>query len=112
MRRALLASVALALSLSTALALRAAEKPTASKTLAVADDARFAPPKDLDGYFPFTPPATKEAWAKRSEAVRTQTLVSQGLWPLPTQAWQRVELAKTLPWKSPILYCFREISVN
>ena len=86
MRRALLTCLVVALgSTSFVLRLQAAEKPATSKTLAVADDVRFAPPKDLDGYFPFTPPATKEAWAKRSEAVRTQTLVSQGLWPMPTR---------------------------
>jgi dienelactone hydrolase len=48
-------------------------------------DARLQPLKDLDGYFPFTPPATREAWAKRAEQVRQRILVSQGLWPLPTK---------------------------
>jgi dienelactone hydrolase len=48
-------------------------------------DARLQPLKDLDGYFPFTPPATREAWAKRAEHVRQRILVSQGLWPLPTK---------------------------
>ena len=47
------------------------------------DDSRLAPPKDLDGYFPFTPPTSKAAWAKRAERVRRQILVSQGLWPMP-----------------------------
>jgi dienelactone hydrolase len=50
------------------------------------DDHRLAPLKDLDGYFPFTPPTSKDAWAKRSERVRRQILVSQGLWPMPTKA--------------------------
>ncbi len=49
------------------------------------DDARLEPPKDLDGYFPFTPPASKAAWEKRAERVRRQILVSQGLWPMPTK---------------------------
>jgi dienelactone hydrolase len=49
------------------------------------NDARLKPLKDLDGYFPFTPPATREAWAKRAEHVRQRILVSQGLWPLPTK---------------------------
>jgi dienelactone hydrolase len=48
-------------------------------------DARLAPPKDLDGYFPFTPPANKEAWNARAERLRTQVLISQGLYPLPTK---------------------------
>ncbi len=47
------------------------------------DDARLAPLKDLDGYFPFTPPASKAEWDKRAEHVRRQILVSQGLWPMP-----------------------------
>ena len=49
------------------------------------EDARLKPLKDLDGYFPFTVPASKEAWAKRAERVRRQILVSQGLWPMPTK---------------------------
>jgi len=46
-------------------------------------DGRLAPPKDLNGYFPFTPPATKEGWNDRSKQVRTQTQVALGLWPMP-----------------------------
>src|SRR5262249_5404518 len=46
-------------------------------------DARLAPPKDLNGYFPFTPPPTKEGWNDRSKKVRTQTMLALGLWPLP-----------------------------
>jgi len=46
-------------------------------------DARLAPPKDLNGYFPLTPPATKESWNDRAKQVRTQTLVALGLWPMP-----------------------------
>jgi dienelactone hydrolase len=49
------------------------------------NDGRLQPPKDLDGYFPFTPPASKESWEKRAERVRRQVLVSQGLWPLPAK---------------------------
>jgi dienelactone hydrolase len=49
-------------------------------------DARLAPLKDLDGYFPFTPSPTREAWEKRAERVRRQMLVALGLWPLPTRA--------------------------
>lgn len=39
--------------------------------------------KDLDGHFPFTPPATLEEWEKRSEEVRQQLKISLGLWPMP-----------------------------
>ena len=48
-------------------------------------DARLAPPKDLDGYFPMAVPKTKDEWQARAEKVRNQMLVSQGLWPLPTR---------------------------
>ena len=50
-----------------------------------AEDARLAPPKDLDGYFPFTPPATLDAWKARAAEVRRRVLVSQGLWPMPAK---------------------------
>jgi dienelactone hydrolase len=49
------------------------------------NDIRLEPLKDLDGYFPFTPPESKAAWEKRAEHVRRQVLVSQGLWPMPTR---------------------------
>jgi len=49
------------------------------------NDARLEPLKDLDGYFPFTPPKSKADWEKRAERVRRQILVSQGLWPMPTK---------------------------
>jgi dienelactone hydrolase len=49
------------------------------------NDARLQPLKDLDGYFPFTPPASKAEWEKRAERVRRQILISQGLWPMPTK---------------------------
>src|SRR5438034_6092700 len=50
------------------------------------NDIRLEPLKDLDCYFPFTPPASKAAWEKRAERVRRQILLSQGLWPMPTKA--------------------------
>jgi hypothetical protein len=46
-------------------------------------DARLGKPKDLNGYFPFTPPANKESWNDRSKQVRAQLLVALGLWPMP-----------------------------
>ena len=47
------------------------------------DDKRLTALKDLNGYFPFSPPASVEAWKKRRELVRRQILVSMGLWPMP-----------------------------
>jgi hypothetical protein len=41
-----------------------------------ADDPRFAPLKDLDGYFPFSPPASVDAWSERAGEVRRRVLVS------------------------------------
>ena len=49
------------------------------------DDARLASLKDLNGYFPFEVPKSKEAWTERKEQVRRQLLVANGLWPLPTR---------------------------
>src|SRR5262245_42217364 len=46
-------------------------------------DARLGKPKDLNGYFPFTPPATKAEWDQRRRLVRERILVATGLWPLP-----------------------------
>src|SRR5207245_7331954 len=60
-------------------------------------DARLAPLKDLDGYFPFEVPATREAWEKRAEELRRQARVATGLWPMPertplnAQVWGRVD---------------------
>ena len=50
------------------------------------NDHRLQPPKDLNGYFPFKPPKTKEEWDTRSTYVRRQVLVSLGLWPMPTKS--------------------------
>jgi dienelactone hydrolase len=49
------------------------------------EDKRLGPLKDLNGYFPFTPPATRAEWEKRSEQLRRRMLVSQGLWPMPSK---------------------------
>jgi hypothetical protein len=49
------------------------------------DDARLKPLKDLDGYFPFTPPKSEVEWNTRAERVRRQILVAEGLWPMPTK---------------------------
>ena len=47
------------------------------------DDRRLGALKDLDGYFPFEPPASLDAWRTRAEAVRQRILVATGLWPMP-----------------------------
>ncbi|MBI1900856.1 MAG: acetylxylan esterase [Planctomycetia bacterium] len=70
----LLASLPLAASAGIPRVLPDGEKPK---------DSRLGALKDLNGYFPFAVPATKEAWAERAEKVRRQILVSQGLWPMP-----------------------------
>ena len=49
----------------------------------IPNDIRLQPVKDLDGYFPFTPPTTKEMWEKRAKFVREQLQVALGLWPMP-----------------------------
>ena len=46
-------------------------------------DSRLGKPKDLNGYFPFTPPATKGGWNDRAQRLREQVLVANGLWPMP-----------------------------
>ncbi len=48
-------------------------------------DARLGPLKDLDGYFPFTPPESREAWEKRADQVRLQMRVALGIFPEPTR---------------------------
>ncbi len=62
-----------------------AEAPRVLSAGQLPNDIRLQPLKDLDGYFPFTPPASKAEWEKRAERVRRQILVSQGLWPMPTK---------------------------
>jgi hypothetical protein len=48
-------------------------------------DWRLQPLKDLNGYFPFQPPKSREEWDQRSADVRRQLLVALGLWPMPTK---------------------------
>ncbi|HWN95984.1 MAG TPA: acetylxylan esterase, partial [Methylomirabilota bacterium] len=74
--------IALALSI---VATTAAAAPRVLPEGKLPNDARLEPLKDLDGYFPFTPPKSKAEWEKRSERVRRQILISQGLWPMPTK---------------------------
>ncbi|HRZ91623.1 MAG TPA: acetylxylan esterase [Candidatus Paceibacterota bacterium] len=46
---------------------------------------RLEPLKDLDGYFPFSPPASIGEWSRRAEQVRLQMRVALGLWPWPSR---------------------------
>ena len=62
-----------------------AEAPRALPAGQLPKDSRLQPLKDLDGYFPFTPPTSKVDWEKRAARVRRQMLVSQGLWPMPSK---------------------------
>jgi dienelactone hydrolase len=78
--------VALALLGLTSLSTVCADVPRVLPAGALPDDARLAPPKNLDGYFPFAVPKSKADWDKRAEYVRRQILVSQGLWPMPTKS--------------------------
>lgn len=49
------------------------------------NDVRLGPLKDLDGYFPFDPPANARQWQIRAATLRRQLLVALGLWPMPTK---------------------------
>jgi len=48
-------------------------------------DKRLGPLVDLNGYFPFHPQPTLDAWKVRAERLRRQLLVATGLWPMPTK---------------------------
>ena len=80
LRIILLAAVALSLN-SHAVAAGPRALPVGQRP----NDLRLLAPKDLDGYFPFQPPESKEAWDRRASQVRQRILVSQGLWPMPTK---------------------------
>ncbi|MEM7479309.1 MAG: hypothetical protein AAF483_30360, partial [Planctomycetota bacterium] len=58
-----------------------AQLPTVYQDGAVPDDARLKPLIDLDGYFPFKVPATKEEWEKRKGKLKKQVLLATGLYP-------------------------------
>ena len=62
-----------------------ADPPRALPVGQLPKDIRLEPLKDLNGYFPFSPPATVEAWSKRAGDIRTNLLVSLGLFPMPSR---------------------------
>jgi dienelactone hydrolase len=82
MKRTLLALALLSLS---SLPFAAADVPRALPAGTLPEDARLAPPKDLNGYFPFAVPKSKSDWDMRAEYVRRQILLAEGLWPMPTK---------------------------
>lgn len=49
------------------------------------NDRRLGSSKTLDGYFPCSLPASREAWQRRAAELRRQVLVAAGLWPMPAQ---------------------------
>ncbi|MBP7948320.1 MAG: hypothetical protein KA004_01605 [Verrucomicrobiales bacterium] len=76
--------VAAACGLSVLMAFAAAGNPLKSLPDGkLPNDARLAPPKDLDGYFPLAVPGSPKAWQQRRADVRQQLLVALGLHPLP-----------------------------
>jgi dienelactone hydrolase len=77
--------LAAALLLCLSSSLFAADLPRALPAGTLPNDIRLQPQKDLNGYFPFALPKTRAEWDARSEFVRHQILVSQGLWPMPTK---------------------------
>ncbi len=66
-------------------ALLAADAPRVLPTMALPEDVRLSALKELDGYFPWTPPATKAAWEERAGKLRMQMRVALGVWPEPTR---------------------------
>jgi dienelactone hydrolase len=48
-------------------------------------DARLGKPNDLNGYYPFAVPKTREEWEARRAKLREQLLVATGLWPMPAK---------------------------
>ncbi|MCC9605121.1 alpha/beta hydrolase family protein [Blastopirellula sp. JC732] len=75
------------LSIATNLWADSPKEPQTPKALAPEAkpaDYRLAPPKDLNGYFPFNPPA-KDQWPARAEEVKRQLSVALGIWPQPAK---------------------------
>lgn len=61
------------------------ETPRALPKGSLPEDTRLGPLRDLNGYFPFRPPASRMAWTERAASVRRRIRVALGLWPWPTR---------------------------
>lgn len=81
-RRTALQNIGLAL-LSAGVFNTASKNVFADEQVPAFDDSRLGELKDLNGYFPFTPSKSPEAWEKRAEYVRRQIKVAAGVWPEP-----------------------------
>ena len=62
-----------------------AEAPRVLPPGELPNDSRLGDLETLNGYFPFTPSATPEAWAERRQRLHRQLLMATGLWPMPTK---------------------------
>lgn len=71
--------------LSVAAGLARAESPRVLPEGERPADARLGELKNLNGYFPFTPPETTQRWQARSGFLRLQVKVACGLHPMPTK---------------------------
>lgn len=79
----LLVSSVLLLSLLSGLQTAIAGGPRVLPEGELPNDARLGDLKDLNGYFPFQPSESPEAWEERKEYVKRQMLLASGLWPMP-----------------------------
>lgn len=60
-----------------------AEAPRAAPEGELPPDARLNKPKDLNGYFPFTPPTNVDQWKEQAALMRRRLAIAQGVWPEP-----------------------------
>jgi dienelactone hydrolase len=75
----------LALCVLATATLFAADAPRVLPAASLPNDVRLQPLKDLDGYFPWSPPDSKIAWENRAAALKMQMRVALGIWPEPTR---------------------------
>ena len=75
----------LSLCLLASSTLLAADAPRVLPAASLPDDVRLQPLKDLDGYFPWSPPDSKIVWENRATALKTQLRVALGISPEPTR---------------------------
>lgn len=61
------------------------EAPRVLPAASLPDDIRLHTLKDLEGYFPWSPPASKVEWDTRAASLRVQMRVALGLWPEPSR---------------------------